>query len=173
MRADRGRRLAALAALAGMVVASACSARGVNGEATDDRAARELRAEAAATLTGAFHFAATESKGGADLPAVQGTFSPPDRITLATPAPGAIPAVANPALLLSDLAGTKYVTRAAGSLRFNLVATDLDALVGGTAADDDDFTGEAFVTAGKVSRIRFQATRNGVHYLGDLTLSPG
>jgi len=159
-----------------MLLGAACSARGVNGEARDDRAAGELRAAAGASLEASFRFRGAESKAGSkgatDLPDVNGTFSPTRHVSLDRPAPGALPAVADPALLLSDIEGTRYVTRSSGSLRFNLVATDLDALVGGGAADDDDFAGEAFVSRGKVARVRFQATRAGVHYLGDVAISP-
>ena len=155
-----------------VLLAAACSARGINGEASDDRAARELRAAAGVTLGASFRFRGTEATGATDLPVVNGTFSPTSRARLDHPVPAALPAVADPAVLLSDIEGTKYVTRSSGSLRFNLVASDLDVLVGGSAADDDDFAGEAFLSGGKVGRVRFQATRNGVHYLGDVTISP-
>ncbi|HEX9530479.1 MAG TPA: hypothetical protein VF954_05030 [Acidimicrobiales bacterium] len=168
----RSRRGGTWSGVAVVLLGAACSARGINGEASDDRAAGELRAAAGVSLGASFRFRGTEAKGGTDLPDVNGTFSPTSRVRLDRPAPGALPAVADPALLLSDIEGTRYVTRSSGSLRFNLVATDLDALVGGGAADDDDFAGEAFVSRGKVARVRFQATRAGVHYLGDVAISP-
>lgn len=165
-----GRRAWGWLAVVGLC-ASACSVRGVNGEASDDRAASRLRASAGATLGRSFRFAATGSKGGAAVPGATGTFSPPDRIVLDAPAPDDPPAVANPWLLLSDLRSTRYATRAGGAVRFNLAPSDLDALVGGTSAVDDDFAGEAFVSGGRVVRVRFQATRAGVHYLGDVRIT--